>query len=119
MRTFFANLLIIIYVTMSVAAHGSPHLTSYHPDKTDNELVKTECTDKTHDFMATSNKACKNQPDKTPECEAMHCTFHYIFLDQSNANYIHGLRQGHARALESPLTALIPESAEKPPRLFS
>jgi len=116
---FFVNLLTIIYVTMSVVAHGSPHLTAQTSDTSGNELVKTVCVDKTYDFTNTSNKTCKNLPNKTPECEAMHCLFHFIYLDQPNTSYVGGLRQHHAKELESPLTALIPESAKKPPRLIS
>ena len=119
MRTFFANLLIIIYVAMSMAAHGSPYSTFQHPEKTGNGLTEVVCTDNGHDTIATLNKACKIQQDKTLECESMHCSFHYIFLDQSNANYIRGLGQGHTRRVENPLTALSPESAKKPPRQFS
>ena len=104
---------------MSVTAHGSPYSASQHPEKMGIGLTKIECTDNGHDTIATLNKACKTQQDKPLECESMHCSFHYIFLDQSSANYIHGLGQDHTKRAENPLTALSPKSAKKPPRQFS
>ena len=119
MRTILANLLMIIYVTMSVAAHGSPYLTPQQFEKTSSDLTKIVCTNSGQDTTTALNTSCKTQQDKMLECELMHCSFHYIFLDQSSSNRIRGLRQGHTRTAEDALTALPPKSAKKPPRRFS
>ncbi len=112
MNKIFASLLVFIYVTMSVVAHGMPYQVPNGADRPEAKPVNGVCLV----VSGFASSSCESSSKDVVQCESLHCAFHFIFLNQVAATYDADDGKDHLEPIDEQLVALLPEFEKKPPR---
>jgi len=119
MKNLVTSLMVMVFLAMSVAAHGTPGAALQKSGTPAAQTNFVSCMDLLVGDGSGYQKACKIKPGESSECKSFHCVFHYLALAPANYRSVYSTADSYIRHAARPLEARFPESEKRPPRNIS